>query len=1349
MPPRKRRRTSAAQQQQQQQQQPTHDHGGSAKKAATGTYMPVSGLTREFPVDGVSASACCVGMQLPMSMFPGGNHKLRLGSYIKTPDNHRRMSLFLWLVHCAWGAGLTVYLETLIDWESYDTMRMIIQTRLRVFVPVSFHQVEAFLAMMQTTLEPSEDAFEAGSFGPAAWQNICNVATFMAAHEAASGCAMMQGITSLSYNCPSPEDLMMTAAANQNDDDNVRAPSPPYASSADGTDTSDDEDADESVAAATAAAAGQQAEVPMDTFARNHAHYGDNDDSLDEDDGFGQPPHVAPGPEEDDADDYGQVRFQSDNPITILSAKGMFNELLLDTDEALGVDAQQLMEAAYLAPDKLHFPEFSLSSATDSSLVYHMVPKFGGLVSSANALLGFNLPISQPSVDELRDSYTARLDSAGIETTHEILEARTIEELERAVEVQVSGRGKSVTSRPSLVESSDWPDLLGGGQYAFAHMEIWPTQALVQQRTAAMVSDVNEAVRNDKIRPHKAKSVVVNMLKSHVTLTKTLTDGVNPAFYKVWGDLKRLTKDIESAPSGRRTTRSQAATRANRIFYYVPKATESGEQLPFLSGMMVQLSTVGLMLNLTMAQLCAFLPIWMSGGGLLFNRFGLMVSWMLIGPPDTGKSETASRVIRCAPPGLRKIAHAVSARVQTHNREIGFHWRDEEYQCIATGNKGKAADPSALMSLSVNSLGYGAFSRFQIGDRAKGVQNDVETVMSEQRGIEISGSNQEVTPAAMSRRNVITMYNDTAESETHLATRNERALQPKDTPTIEGAASALQLIMCYANMGWMAQSFGAQQQSAIMMLAVRIFNGLVNKLLVPAGFPKVAPRELNKLQTHSVAVMQLRVSRYFETQLGLSLAERESQRALYMLKNQVVSFSDVLLAWIQLTQLSDTRAEEALIMARLKAKIAVEGEGSDALLKEPDTHPGYYLTTVRGTHGVAAECQELGPGIINTIINKLKYPIIGKAKLVALETQESRGVIAVLKRAVDTPQCLTEVQSKIIDFFVHVINNAPAAGARYWYPVVDENGKETGEIAFTYAIKTALLSPHLSALFQGYFGSIDTKDVQMAFRSFVSADCMRIGDNGSDDLSVTVVTPHLGNGPMVRPACSRGLLDPTTVLKGVPQYDASTDVPTVQERTEWATTKDREAPNVPVLTPKKLPNVCQIETHGALVVSPDVTAIVAAVEAAKYKACRMKPPPVHDHNEAMERSLNTFINAIMAISGEATVGQYVYTGSSTVGGRPFNLKRVGDFTETVTIANPRRGESTISSLVMGPVVGGHNVSPEEAEQQQQDDAERWARADPEEEFLPAGQPTVSFKKGDNLFAKMLRANARHNAPFDM
>jgi hypothetical protein len=68
---------------------------------------------------------------------------------------------------------------------------------------------------------------------------------------------------------------------------------------------------------------------------------------------------------------------------------------------------------------------------------------------------------------------------------------------------------------------------------------------------------------------------------------------------------------------------------------------------------------------------------------------------------------------------------------------------------------------------------------------------------------------------------------------------------------------------------------------------------------------------------------------------------------------------------------------------------------------------------------------------------------------------------------------------------------------------------------------------------------------------------------------------------------------------------------------------------------------------------------------------------------------------------------------------------------------------------MGPVVGGHNVSPEEAEQQQQDDAERWARADPEEEFLPAGQPTVSFKKGDNLFAKMLRANARHNAPFDM
>ena len=97
MPPRKRRRTSNAERmhspddQQQQQDE---------KNLATGTYMPVSGLTKEFPVDGVSASACCVGIQLPMSMYPGNNHKLRLGAYIRTQDNHRRMSLFLWLVHC-------------------------------------------------------------------------------------------------------------------------------------------------------------------------------------------------------------------------------------------------------------------------------------------------------------------------------------------------------------------------------------------------------------------------------------------------------------------------------------------------------------------------------------------------------------------------------------------------------------------------------------------------------------------------------------------------------------------------------------------------------------------------------------------------------------------------------------------------------------------------------------------------------------------------------------------------------------------------------------------------------------------------------------------------------------------------------------------------------------------------------------------------------------------------------------------------------------------------------------------------------------------------------------------------
>jgi hypothetical protein len=1299
-----------------------------------------------------------------MSMFPGGNHKLRLGSYIRSPDNHRRMSLFLWLVHCAWGAGLTVYLETLVDYESYQAMNKIIQTRLRVFIPVSFHQVEGFLALMRATLEPLEDdddvcSSRRGVFGgginaavqrEAAWQHVCSVASFMAAHEAVAGCALRHGITKLSYNCPSPDgDVELDNPLGDSGDNDARQPRTPNYNS------DDDDDNDDGGGMHAAASSRARAKGPsVNPFGRSAGEEYSDDETDFGDNGSAAYPPAYDGPSDggsdaDEDDDLGQVRFQSNNPITILRASAVFNEVLLAADEAAGVDDQQLSKGAYLTGTHLHFPSFSLYEATGSSLVYHLTPKLGGLVTSANELLNFNLPISQPSVNELRESYAARLDSAGLDISHEMREARTIEELEKAVESQVRGNSRSTTARPSLVEGTAWPDLLGGKQYADAHMEIWPTQALVQHRAAAVVGAANDAMREGKLSQEKARSIVSSLLKSFVTLTNTPTEGVNPAFYKVGGDLRRLSNEIEVDVAGGQ--RGETATRANRMFYHVPtKVPRTGERLTFLAGIMVQLSSMALTLNLTMAQVCAFLPIWISGCGLLHNRFGLMVSWVLIGPPDTGKSETASRVIRSAPLGLRQIAHQSSAKVATHNGEIGFKWKDEMDLNIATGKKGQAASPEALFSLAVGGTGYGAFNRFHKGDLVKGESNRVERVMSEQRGIEISGSNQELTRAALSRVNVITMYNDTAEAEATYPGRQERSLMPRDTPAIEAAASVLQLIMCYANMGWMAQAFGAQQQSVIMTLAVRIFNGMVNAMLVPAGFPQVQPRELNKLQTHSVAVMQLRVSRKWETRAGATLSDRSSGRALYMLKHQVVSFSDVLLAWMQLTQLSDTRAEESLIMRKLKAKIKMDTDGITPTPKPIEGHPNYYETTVRGTQGVSQECQELGSGIINTLINKLKFPVIGKPKVMLLENTESRGMIAILKSAVDIPQCQTDLQRKIVEFLVMVIN-APQVGQRNWYPVVDDQGKETGEIAFQFAVKQAILAPHMTALFMDSFSAFPQDEVKCAFDLFVAANCMRVQDDGSDDLSVEVVMPYVGGGPLSRPACRRGLLDPTTALEGIPAYDAAADdddLPTQEELAAWALLKARSEQNTPVLTPKSLPNVCQITAPGALVVSPSLFAVAAAVQAAKCSACNMKPPPVRDHDEQMERTLNKFINATMAISGEANIGEHIYAGSSTLGTMPFNLKQVGDFDGDVTILNPRRGNTNIDSLIMGPALSS-GATPEAAAAAQEQDAARWAAADPEEEFLPLGQRTVTFQSGDNLFERMVAANARHNTPFDV
>jgi hypothetical protein len=481
------------------------------------------------------------------------------------------------------------------------------------------------------------------------------------------------------------------------------------------------------------------------------------------------------------------------------------------------------------------------------------------------------------------------------------------------------------------------------------------------------------------------------------------------------------------------------------------------------------------------------------------------------------------------------------------------------------------------------------------------------------------------------------------------------------------------------------------------------------------------------LQTQAAAVMAFRVSRAFETRPDLTLADRNEGRSLNFLANGVVSFSDVLLAWMQLTQLSDTRAEEALIMSTLKAAIKLDERQLDIALVELESNKSYYLTTVRGTAGISMLCHQLGDGIVNTLIGKLQFPGNGgKAKLIVVETGDDRGMVAVLKSAVDNPQCRTHTQQQILDFLCMVVH-APVVGPRYWYPVVDNKGEETGEIAFNMAVRDALLRPHCSALFKGWFGTTPRDDIKLAYDMFSRSGELTDTDDNGADVSANVHTPIAIGGTGVFPAVAGGALDPRTVLQGVRAYDQHHGTPSIAELTAWARMKPPQYAHVPAITPGALPTVTDLTIHGTLIVSAKLDCVRTAIQSAKCIACRLRPPPILTSNAKMDTALNKFVWALMAVSGEGKPGENVYTGASSTG-----LMKIEDYDQPVTIDNPRRGHTTVDSLIMGPANDTNTTIDHD---------------DPEEEFFPAGEPTTTFQKGDALYARMITANMAHNCPY--
>jgi len=1021
----------------------------------------------------------------------------------------------------------------------------------------------------------------------------------------------------------------------------------------------------------------------------------------------------------------GEARptFPANSPLTLLDASHVFLPRFLEDDREYGAHAHQLEQGTYIGSvGELGFPQYS----AERRLLYKMEPGLGGAlaVDDVDGLLSYNLWVDQLTVNELLADFIQQQASDGRMVPPEAMEATTLSDLKEVIRETVGG-GAVNMCRPVLAPK--WPNQTEDAENNSTGEMAWPWQTAAVYFNQKIMKSTRRLLRAGQISKAKARAILDKLLCNIAAMTYTEHEGINPVYCLVQRDCQRLSNDIERKPA---RLQSQSASVAKRTFRMLLKKY-NGQTVPPSTGLMIQLALAAGGMNMAPAQADAWQIIWTSGFILLYNVWGLQLGFILMGPPDVGKSILAFRIIQCAPRSLGHETHQESGQVTSLHRPIGFKWVDEQDKGRVSAGKKGPPTPEELSLMMALTSGHRTKTLYNRGNPQEGIPHVNVKTVAEGRHVGIDLGNHNFDNALKSRKAVIGMVG--SDEGDDVPGKDERALRTV-TPEEHGRQLCMQLRMCYGNMCWIPQAFGLQQcPSMVWLAALSIFHSLVTAILVPAGFEKPPPRAIERLKKKAIGHMVYRVMCEFETS-GRTLAERDRDRYTNFMRNAVVSFSDVLVAWRELSGLRDDRQEQRQLLQILKAHIRLKSEELDTHFVSTATQPDFYVTSISYA-SMSEYCPDFGEGLLDALIKRLLYPVNNKAMVVKFDNGDEKGFVGVRKSTVDSTTCLTPNQELIVALLARVVRT-PVAGARLWYPEVDQAGVETGNVAFTKAVLEAVLKPALSTMaeFKGWHGSVSSTDIRVAFDQFIIAGGMRETTDARTALSITVHCPMAQGMQMAKPG---GLLDPSTVFRGIAAYDAHVDAtvaaPSVAQRTQWAAEMEPMGVD-PVVVPGPVPAVANLTIHGGLLVTKNVAEVMYAITADKCEKCKMKPPVAQSQDDIMNNAYKHFIDLLMAASGEAQPGQAIYSCSDGGATPPFTLQTVGacDQSKAVRILNPKRADlDKYKHCVMVDTDAGEAVEYD---------------VDPVETILPSGQKHVLISPGDELFPRLLQMHREYNVP---
>jgi len=1169
-------------------------------------YMP-------FPVSSIETKT---GVQQVLAINLHGTHfpNPTTGAWdeaFRDPDGVLMINFYLWLMAAADAALITVYIETIPDYELMTSGAVTITRFYRLLIPLTEGDARAITMHMASMLAEKTVTERGGKRQRSGSVDQSNFVERTASGAKVKEHSMVN--TNLDYKQVDSEGVFLQAFATL-----------------------------------TGGRLQYQSEIdytcpPMSTDTnRPPGGAADDDSDADDDDG-------------DEGDD-GMVgnRFQdwqnmcpSNNVLKMLDAKVHF---LTGLKAYPGIHADQCNFALYFEDGKFQFPDI----VYDNNLLIEIRPTAPFIGKNPNNLIGnFLLPAAtmwRMTAEELLAKIEKCADMNGDEVPEEFY-GMPVDELRTAWKESTKlnqdySYFSPITTDPAETHMSE------AATDSDRHL------AVIYPRMGAMANQISE-------EHLKMVEALGSGKITEKTMTLWRTDVVR-RILRFWGGQEQ-TGFVRSyfglrvecvALEMRMKRRRDAVTNEARRYRKITKRFGMDE---VNSRVALCADLLRGPMHLTPPQTAATWYMWITSHSTYKPEIGgLQPTFILSGPPGSGKSKSMDVMHSMLPGQSRVVSDMTSTKAITANARLGVHKIDEWK--IGVHHNG-----DEVYHLTYMSTGMLDYERFELDTNRSGGSGNVH-IKSDQRKMTISASNNLVTKRVRERCQLIcisgTKIDGAAGTEEHATLVNE-------LPDVQAAVLFFQSVFASHTEIYLVQQFlRTKIDKSYLPLWYSLATNVMGKEFAPHS------RQITSLDFVASGVMMFRLVTEYD---NISSYESGAQTFVdYFLANSLVSMYDYTFAFEMMTKNTSMTLEESSVLCALKGSIVLKETGEDLAM----TAGGYYITNLKTTPEVMARCSgkmSQAGGLVDSVMEKLTSsngkgvePVVIS---ISKRADPNFGHYAIHKTfaAPATLEHLLPAQKAILEFLEKDVIGEVTDGdvPAMWYVSYDEEW-----VVFHKNVHSRLLRPFMGGkrfakaptLLAARLSQDHLKQGMLLLEA-AGLVKYRVPDAHPDDLDGEACSvSSYAAGPKAVRVKRAGPLDPGSILPDYTKVDDAVSLDAVWRRTQADLIGCSSCPGpIPWKVPLTVTNCIMV----------NMSVLRTAVENKERARCGARI--VSSANNGKSSRFGELWDAAMAVSGEYVPGDIICQGQNPQSKEKFETHTIVKHgTDSIRIRNPRYREGSIA-----------------------------------------------------------------------